>query len=252
MRTYLLALFALIAIGSIQAQDISLNKKQVQLVQRLVQTFKTNDKAKIAAWVSYPLRREYPLKSIQNQQALVQRFTEVFDAALIKQIAQSKMSDWAEVGWRGIMLDNGTVWINESGKIFAINHQTANAKQALQAAIAADKAQLPPSLQNFERPLYQIQTKTFSIRIDVVAEGKYRYAAWKSSNAKGAPELVLTNGEMNYDGTGGNHSISFKKDGYTYQVYIFVIGAESNADASLEVSKQGKLLLSEDGMVKRH
>jgi hypothetical protein len=249
--------FILIAVSIATAtttfgQNNGLKKEQIQSIQKLINTFKAKDKAKIADLISYPLRRQYPLKDVQNKNDLIKRFDDIFDKDFLDKVAKSKISDWSEVGWRGIMLDDGALWINDDGKIVTVNYQSSKEKQLLVNAIQADNNQLPKSLQDFEKPAYLIFTKNYKIRIDEKAEGIYRYAAWKIKNAKSEPDIIIENGVMEFQGSGGNHTITFKNNGYTYVVSINVIGTADDPDATLEVLKDDKTILSEEGKIKRN
>jgi hypothetical protein len=233
-------------------QTSELTKDQIHTIQQLINTIKTKNKIKIADLIYYPLRREYPLKDVKDKNDLIQRFDEIFDKEIIDQITKSKIADWSEVGWRGIMLDNGTIWIDDDGKIVTINYQSAKEKKLLINAIQTDKNKLPKFLQNFEKPVYLIFTKNYKIRIDKKVEGSYRYAAWKIKNKKTEPELVMENGVLEFQGSGGNHTITFKNDDYTYIISIIEIGAIDDPDATLEVLKQEKTVVSENGKIKRN
>jgi hypothetical protein len=232
-------------------QNNGLKKEQIQSIQKLINTFKAKDKAKIADLISYPLSREYPLKDVQDKNDFNKRFDDIFDKDFLDKVAKSKISDWSEVGWRGIMFDNGALWTDEDGKIVTVNYQSPKEKQLLVNAIQADKNQLPKSLRDFEKPTYLIFTKNYKIRIDEKAEGIYRYAAWKIKNTKSEPDIIMENGVMEFQGSGGNHTITFKNNGYTYIVSVVVIGTADDPDDTLEVLKQDKTLLTEDGKIKR-
>jgi hypothetical protein len=253
MKSTLILLSVLILTGTTAiGQTDDLKKEQIQSIQKLINTFKTKDKTKIAGLINYPLRREYPLKDVKDKNDFVQRFDDIFDEEFLDHIANSKVNDWSEVGWRGIMLDNGTVWIDEDGKIMTVNYQSPKEKQLLARAILDDKNQLPKSLQNFEKPRYLIFTKNYKIRIDQKSERVYRYAAWKIKNQKTDPDLVIENGVLEFQGSGGNHTISFENDGYSYIVSINILGTADTPDATIKVLKESKTILTEDGKIKRN
>lgn len=233
-------------------QNSGLKKEQIQSIQKLINIFKTKNKAKIADLIYYPLRREYPLKDVKDKNDFIKRFDDIFDKEFLEHVSKSKMSDWSEVGWRGIMLDNGTLWIDDDGKIVTLNYQSPKEKQLLVKAIQADKNQLPKSLQDFEKPSYLIFTKNYKIRIDEKTDGVYRYAAWKIKNQKSEPDIIIENGIWEFQGSGGNHTITFKNDGYTYIVSITIIGADDTPDATLEVLNNDKTILTEDGKIRRN
>ena len=251
------SIFILIAViiatsTTIFGQNTELKKEQIQSIQKLINTFKTSNKTKIADLINYPLRREYPLKDVKDKNDFIQRFDDIFDKGFLDHLAKSKISDWSEVGWRGIMFDNGTLWIDDDGKIVTVNYQSPKEKQSLVKTIQVDKNQLPKSLQDFEKPSYLIFTKNYKIRIDEKTDGVYRYAAWKIKNQKSEPNIIIENGVWEFQGSGGNHTITFKNDGYTYIVSINIIGADDTPDATLEVLNQDKTILTEDGKIKRN
>jgi hypothetical protein len=251
------SIFILIAViiatsTNIFGQDSELKKEQIQSIQKLINTFNTSNKIKIADLIYYPLRREYPLKDVKDKNDFIQRFDDIFDKGFLDRLAKSKISDWSEVGWRGIMFDNGTLWIDDDGKIVTVNYQSPKEKQLLVKAIQVEKNQLPKSLQDFENPSYLIFTKNYKIRIDEKTDGVYKYAAWKIKNQKSEPDIIIENGVWEFQGSGGNHSITFKNDVYTYIVYINIIGADDTPDATLEVLNQDKTILTEDGKIKRN
>jgi hypothetical protein len=234
------------------AQTGELKNRQVHAIQQLINVFKTNNKIKIAESIDYPLRREYPLKDVKNKTDFIQRFDEIFNKDFINSVANSKIKDWAQVGWRGIMFDDGTMWIDEKGKITSINYQSPKEKELLAHSIQENKSQLPKSLQSFEIPMYLIITKNYKIRIDQMSEGIFRYAAWKNKNQKTEPDIVIENGALEFDGSGGNEEITFKINEFTYIIYINEVREGNFPDASLEVKRGEQTLLTENGRIKRN
>jgi hypothetical protein len=233
-------------------QNNELKKEQIQSIQKLINIFKTKNKTKIADLISYPLMREYPLKDVKNKNDFIQRFDDIFDKEFVDKVGNSKMKHWSEVGWRGIMLYDGALWIDDKANIMTVNYQSAKEKELLVNAIKADKNQLPKALQDYEKPIYLFYTKNYKIRIDETKEGIYRYASWKFKNVKSDPDIIIPNGNREFQGSGGNHVITFNNDGYTYTVSINILGTVGTSNATLEVSKHNKTLLTEDGKIKRN
>ena len=85
---------------------------KVESINNVIELFKSNNVDKIADIISFPLDRQYPIPSIKNKNEFTKRFSEVFDKILIDKIANSKIEQWSEVGWRGIMLDDGVVCVS--------------------------------------------------------------------------------------------------------------------------------------------
>ncbi len=222
---------------------------KVANINYVIDLFKKKNIEDISQNVNFPLRREYPIPEIKNREQFKQRFNQVFDELLINEIADSKLKQWSEVGWRGIMLNNGTVWIDsDEGKIIAVNYQSDFEKKLRKELIEKEKENVHPSLKAFESPTYKIKTKKYLIRIDELENKKYRYASWEISKKESSkPDLILNNGELEFQGSGGNHVITFTNGNYIYKVYRNIIGEENTPDITLEVEENEKTILHQDG-----
>ena len=222
---------------------------KVESINNVIELFKSNNVDKIADIISFPLDRQYPIPSIKNKNEFTKRFSEVFDKILIDKIANSKIEQWSEVGWRGIMLDDGVVWMaNSDGIITAVNYQSDFEKKLSSDLIAKEKENLHVSLKTFENPTYKIKTKTSLIRIDELKDYKYRYASWKiGADESSKPDIIIDKGELEFEGSGGNHVITFIKENYTYKIYRNIMGEENSPDITVEVEKDGEIIITEDG-----
>lgn len=178
-----------------------------------------------------------------------ERFDSIFDEDLIRIITSSDIDQWSEMGWRGIMLDDGILWMDYDGKITAVNYQSKYEKKLAKKLTSKVKGDLSSDLRhNFKGEVYKFKTKNYFIRIDELKNGMYRYACWKKENPESTkPDLVLENGKIEFSGSGGNHVITFKNNIYEYKVFHNKIAASGIADITLVVEKNGKEILSEDG-----
>lgn len=225
-----------------------LDKNEIQSIQKLIKLFQTKNVDGISKIISYPLNREYPIPAVKNEADFKKRFNMIFDQKLIGIITSSKIDQWSEVGWRGIMLDRGDLWIETDGTITALNYQSEFETKQKKDLIAKQKTKLHASLKSFLVPVYKFKTKNYLIRIDEQVNNKYRYASWKIGNSESSkPDLILTDGEWENDGTGGNHTITFKKGEFNYIIYRGIIGEKNSAEISLTVEQKGKIILQQDG-----
>ncbi|MDC1106922.1 hypothetical protein OAT16_09470 [Prolixibacteraceae bacterium] len=103
---------------------------------------------------------------------------------------------------------------------------------------------LHESIKTFKRLENIITTKSFIIRIDQLNDGTYRYASW-SLNQKMSekPSLILTNGNYNRDGTGGNHYYDFHNGVHLYRCYLSPLRSSAASPAYLQVFKNDKEIL---------
>ena len=191
-------------IGSVNVfSQMSLRKEHQDIVKPFVEAFIRNDKEEIVNFINYPLQRQYPIPYIYNKHEMIERFSQVFDENLTNMIINSSVeTDWHDVGWRGIMMGNGLIWIDYDGKLHAINYQSLQEKEMRNNIILELKNNLPESLREFKEPCLLCETKTYILRIDLLDDNNYRLAAWTKKNKKKNINIVLTNGEKIFDGSG--------------------------------------------------
>ena len=175
----------------------------------------------------------------------IKRYNEVFDSDLIHKISSSSPKlDWSAVGWRGIMLFNGEVWLDYDGRLIAVNYQSETEKIKRNNLIRLDKSKLHGSIKEFENPIQILKTAKNRIRIDDLGKGNYRYSSWPLKSKIGdKPELIIDKGEYIPEGSGGNHTFRFKNKGYIYDCHIFIIG-EYNTPPALLVVYKGNIKIS--------
>jgi hypothetical protein len=245
MKKILLTVLLLLHIGSVYSQ--TLDKKYLPVVTGFIATVKSGSIEKLSNKVSFPLKRAYPIPPIKNKQEFAKRYREVFDDEFTKKIINSKpLTDWSDVGWRGIMLLNGELWLDTDGKLIAVNHQSKPETKEQARLIDAEKNKLHPSILNFKQPVLVFETAQYRIRIDDLGNNNYRYASWPiKSKMSDKPALILTRGKWTPDGSGGNHNYQFKSGDYTYTCFITVMGEANTPPALLTISKAGKEILSQ-------
>ncbi|TMP11869.1 hypothetical protein CWC11_01110 [Pseudoalteromonas sp. S3178] len=226
----------------------ALEQKYHESVLPVIAAFKTHDKTAIAAHIRYPLKRQYPLPDIKNEAEFINRFDEVFDDELVAVIGSSNINtDWDSVGWRGIMLNNGVMWIDTDGKIIGINSHTAKEQAFAKRLIDQDKQSLHSSVNTFKKPILNWKTANYHIRVDDLGEHNFRYAVWGiDKKISDKPDMVLLNGDITFEGSGGNHHYTFKNGRYSYVLQVTIIGCDTSPPGWLEVYKDDQRVLSED------
>ncbi|ELM3748952.1 hypothetical protein ACET96_04615 [Aeromonas dhakensis] len=227
----------LLAMMPAHAEEPQLGAEYRPLVQKVIDAAKGRDPKALARQMKYPFKQEYPIPVIKSPSEMVARFDEVFDDAILNIIASSRVGqDWQAMGWRGIMLGSGEVWLDFDGKVIGINHQTAQAAKLKAELIARQKSDLYPGLREYQRPELMWQTEKFTIRIDELGDGRYRYASWAKGKAlSDKPDLVLKNGTVRMEGSGGNHTFQFISGPYRYECAVTVLGEQGMPPGELVV-----------------
>ena len=230
---------------------VKIDDYKIDSIQRLITLFKEKNIDQIADKIVFPLKREYPIPSIKNKNEFKRRFTEVFDPTMIDKIANSQIHQWSDVGWRGIMFDNGLLWMaNSDGMISAVNYQSAFEQKQIKDLLEQQKENLHVSLKTFESAVYSIKTDNYLIRIDKLSKDTYRFASWQKDRTEASkPDIILKNGQLEFQGSGGNHVITFVYGKNKYHINRTIIGDEDTADITFVVENNGQQIVNEEGQI---
>ena len=200
------------------------------VVRNFLRTFRSQDRSQLAGIVRFPLRRKYPLASIRTADEFLERYDELFDREITATIVESDIVDWSGIGWRGIMLHDGIVWLDYDGSLSALNYESEEETEKRRALVEGERAELHSSLTEYDYPVLEWKTESFLIRIDYMGNASYRYAAWDVSDSHDlAPDLLLSDGSVVFEGSGGNHHYVFVNGSYVYIVDVSIIGPISPA-----------------------
>jgi hypothetical protein len=220
-------------------------------IKSFIDTIKSGNKDAIADMVSYPLKREYPIPDVRDKSDFIKRFDEIFDTTLKNEIIKSDPAkDWSDMGWRGIMLNQGNVWMDFDGRLTSVNYQSQAETDLKKKLIAAQKKELDSSIAFFQKPICILETAKFRIRIDNLGNENYRYASWsidKAMNTK--PDLIIYRGNLVVEGSGGNHQYEFKKENFTYECAFIIVGEKDSPPAKLTIYQGDKVILSQNARI---
>lgn len=248
MLRYILLLFIVLA----KCSSAQLNQPEyVRVVKQFKQQIAKNNVDELKKIISYPLHREYPLTNIQNETSFRKNFKEIMDQKLRNIIMNSDTKkDWTHMGWRGIMLNQGIVWLDTDGKLIGLNYESNKATRKREKLIEEDKLTLPPALRGFQKPIHILKTKSYLIRIDQLSTYEYRYISWPiGSNFRTKPILILYGGQYRFDGSGGNHAYVFSNGNHIYECQINVLRNYETSVAELIVYEKENLLLRESATI---
>lgn len=229
-----------------------LSKDDIEYVSEFVNNIRHDLRPQIASKAHFPIRRQYPIPPIADSIDFLKRFSDIFDKELLETIKNSKITDdWSHVGWRGIMLGSGVLWLEDGGGLKAVNYQSTFEKNLRKSLIEKERSTLHPNIREYDEPTCLVETKAYRIRVDKLKDDTYRYSSWKKSSDKNSiPDLQIFGGTLTFDGSGGNHRYIFTNKDFRYEIEILLIGADDDPPAKLLIYNADKEILSQAGTLK--
>ena len=226
-----------------------LKKEYQKLVSNFIYNIKNDKKESIANIAIYPFERKYPIPLIKNKQEFIKRYNDIFDDKLKRMIINSNpATGWFEMGWRGIMLNNGEVWLDFDGCLTGVTYQSKSEAKLQTQLIENEKKNIHPSLSHYLRPICILETSTYRVRIDDLGHENYRYACWaKNKSQKDKPDLILDRGIHYVEGSAASSYFKFQNGEYVYECYLDTVGDEP--PALLTVYKGDKEILKQSARI---
>jgi hypothetical protein len=106
----------------------------IGVVTELKAALQTNDKEHVAKLIKFPLRYNGKCRTeLLSKVSFLRRFNEIFDQPLRAEVEKESVENLRQIGWRGVMIGNGSIWIYSSDHVTKI-----------QVVNGADRDKVPP------------------------------------------------------------------------------------------------------------
>ena len=203
-----------------EASDTSVRPRDLATspIARLAQAIEDGDAKTVAAYVRYPLEREAPLPPLENEEQFAAYFWTIFDEPFCQKMREGRFArDWQEVGCRGVMYDNGDIWVDgtlaDGGMIYCVNYQSAPEKALREALLEMERATIAPGYSEMCDPVLCFETddRTIAGRVDKEEDGDFRILLYDgfARTGRGIPRgenpTAVFHATRIYEGSGGNH-----------------------------------------------
>ena len=114
----------------ISPYDLRNDERAVHNLQEVMQSIITMDAKRLAKVTVFPIYQEYPMKDINNERDLQEAMPYLFDDSIRTILSNATIDDWDRVGWRGIMLYDGTyLWCDDFGCLRFVSYFSSNKEQ---------------------------------------------------------------------------------------------------------------------------
>lgn len=222
-------LLALLTVGAVKANDID-------VVRQFQDALLNGDKQAVAKLVHYPLKRDNPLPPIPSEEAFIEYWDDYFDLETIQRIVGGEP---AEVGWRGVMMLNGSIWFRH-GKISALRTFTDTYEARLMRAMQHDYARLHPIARGYSELTLECSTHDYRLRLQA-HNGMYRLFLWdRHAELINEPIEQLVAEAVTNAGSGMGRTFHFVGDGNAYGVVLpGVCSGGADCMARLHIPKDG-------------
>lgn len=194
----------------------SITQQTTNNIKKLIDVAKDEDIVALSHLIdfSYPIGVVDGVAAIRTREEFIERHDELFDAEILTFIANTEVSDWDNVGYRGITAGDGKIWLNEDGLVYIVNHETTKAISLQKNIINRLDEKYFDGINNYKSVEYIWETKNGIYRIDNMGQENYRLTHWKSiQNISKSPDLSISNGMLNIEGSGGFKTFSFTQAG---------------------------------------
>ncbi len=212
----------MVACGSLAANvsDSSVRPRDLAAspIARLAQAIEDGDAKTVAAYVRYPLEREAPLPPLENEEQFAAYFWTIFDEPFCQKMRKGRFArDWQEMGCRGVMYDNGDIWVDgtlaDGGLISCVNYQSAEEKALREALLEMERATIAPGYSDTCDTVFCFETddRTIAGRVDKEKDGDFRILLYDgfSRTGRGIPggknPIAVFYATKIHEGSGGNH-----------------------------------------------
>lgn len=194
--------------------------------------------SEMADRVEYPLRRPSPIPWIKNRDEFILYYPVLVDEWLESKITNTAFTTQNTIDRAfqfGIL--QGSIWMNAEGRIIAINHHSQAELRLLRKLEEEQKRKMHHSVAEWQGNELTVTSEKHLIRIDMMDNGRLRYASWnKPKGISDKPDLIIQNGQQEFDGSIGNISYVFKNGDWVYRMDLKVLAeSEDEVGWSLRV-----------------
>ena len=206
MKAILISIIFLLSLSSPGRAQLT-KPEDIRLVKEFIELVRSGNVEELSKRVKYPLRRTDPIAEVKDAQEFKKRYQEIFDEKLIKEIIESTpATDWSAMGWRGIMLGSGTLWLDYDNSIIAVNQVSEVEASKIEAYVPLSEDEI------IKRSLEQLNIKKSQVHEILLAVKKMPH--YKTKSVVVIPQIAQKTDESDF----------------TLNAYILVV---NNTDAQI-------------------
>ncbi len=194
---------------------------------------------------NYPIKR--PNLLIHNDDELIANY-HLFVSDSVKQLITEVAYNTQDVFFRNghYSILNGGFWFYDNGEILRINVKSDQQKSAAKENLQAIEQNHHESTRGWSQSILRFETAKFIVHLYYFKEKGYQYFSWsKPKTSAEKPDLALSDGKEEIQGSmGGSHYI-FTNGAYTYKVLEIRLGTDERNGIYLQVYQGDDLILEQ-------
>jgi hypothetical protein len=238
---FIITILTVLAISlQIIAQADELTPENIAQINKIVALIKNDDVLQLSEMVEYPIKRPNPIPDINSKEEFILYYPILFDDFFKQALIKTKFTHENVVdNSRGLGLLYGDLWLNEKGKIMTVNYSSSAEVTLQKKLIDETKSVMHKSVNKWKENIIVCETDKYLIRVDMLDDDSYRYTSWnKPKTISEKPDLVLFNGEQEFQGTMGGVTYTFKNSDWVYIIDdVHMCEYEKNCGLFLRISK---------------
>lgn len=216
--------------------EISGTKKNIP---DIVKAIINKDPAVLSQLTAFPIKRVYPLKSIETPEQLEEYFDTLFDDAFIEELKKSSLDDWHCAGWRGYSYGNGKLWVYDY--LVGITYSSAKEQALLRKLIDIDKESTSLDMEKWTPcDCFTEVSGAFLVRLDKSEEDMFRLSIFNRGTPLSAMPDVIMYGTETIEGSMANRFFEFSSEDKKSSI-SFILCAYDDSDISLEWNRNNKI-----------
>lgn len=221
-----------------------ITKERLRQLDTLVDLIKHDRIQELADRAKYPIKRPNPIPDLKTKEQFILYYPVLFDSIFKENLTTATFNDSNTIDrYNGFGLLNGDLWLSDDGGIMTINYNSPQELGLQRKLHLETENKIHPSIADWKENILVCQTDRYLIRIDQLDNNGLRYISWnKPKRFTDKPDLILFDGETEFQGSMGGVTYTFENGKWTYEIdRVEMAESDDKLGLYLRVSRKNKV-----------